>query len=169
MSSAKQVQFSNQACGRRVLHLKDYTHREIEASWYTSDEVQRHRQNVKRVATALNKGATIDEARDSVRGLEFQTETGRRQRQRNRDDSWKAVFEEQKRQKEAGLCCPTSIAKVYSGASYKCEMTARMFGLADELVLSEQNALRDGAHTVLQQKPSRLLSPRPQRVRIAVT
>jgi hypothetical protein len=113
-----------------IMGLDDYTSQEIEASWYTGEEMA---QISRRCLKILDWAETKRSRNDKIycmRGLEGHTTLGSISKRRNRETSIMSVLEEQIRQN--GEIDFESLSKVYSCTTSSSLMWAMVVGNRDQ-------------------------------------
>ena len=131
--SARKVNFSKYMDVFVGFHLDDYTYDEYMDSWYTPEEMDRFKMEIRQVLKILNDGGSVEEdGETTIRGLEFQTQKGIGERTFKRFQAKKNVFAEQDRQYETYSFRPEHLALVYFSVSNKCQIEASIRGLMDE-------------------------------------
>ena len=134
MPRKRSISFHPKVTARIVESLHDMPEEEIEATWYTDYEYMAIKEFVKLSVRRLRstKGVSPDTERVSYRGLEGRTKEGVRERSKQRNNVWAAVFLEQETQRMEGRCDPAAIGSAASSASTKSRRVARNMGLVDE-------------------------------------
>jgi hypothetical protein len=111
----KSVTFSSSARCRRVLHIKKYTEQEIEATWYTQEEIFQAREN---------------DAQRLTRGLEYSNAEGAQTRIFNKLLGRYSVLDAQDKQWKEGIQDPVGLANIYMTATEHCQEEAYKLGCA---------------------------------------
>ena len=132
LATKKRVTFYPKVKGRSVRHLNEYTQKEKNAAWLTTEDNLRIKKDIKHTLDLILHGKALDGTECCRRGLEFRTPEGARIRQQNKTAAREAVLSEQTRQYDAtGTCDPEILAKVYRACAYQSRVAAQMAGLSD--------------------------------------
>jgi hypothetical protein len=125
------VRFSENIHVRKTLASKDYTTEEIQACWYTAEENQRIHAHCFKEIRKMDEGSKLKDKKYCSRGLEGHTAGGEALKEENRLLAIDAVLDEQMIQWEEDICDEDAIADIYKRASYSCQVSANIVGLAD--------------------------------------
>lgn len=136
----RSVSFKESVRVRPTLSYKNYTEDELEATWYTETETLQIRYQTKLVVQQMMKKSTASKV--DGRGLEYRTKHGYKERKAARMTSRQIVLDEQLRQKEMEDYDPTYLALLYTDACVSSKTTAHKFGLMDESIAKQVQALR---------------------------
>ena len=133
----KSVTFNKSVKVRPVLHCKDYTKAELNASFYNQYEISAIRTAMKFAAKALEEGTiqrhdVDDNEQFCIRGLESRTQKGHVQRSNNKKESRRIVLVEQRRQKQSGKFDPSYISYLYKESTRISLLMAQEIAMEDE-------------------------------------
>jgi hypothetical protein len=140
----KNVSFARTAKYRRCLRREDYNAKECEASWYSHEEMNMIKAEIKATlrmmeACELDDGEARAEHDGYCRiGLEARTLLGAQQKRNTRRRAYNAVLEEQSLQYAEEFSDPEALAFVYRECSVKSQDDAHRAGLEMERLLMVQ-------------------------------
>jgi hypothetical protein len=116
-----------------IPHICDLDDEEVAAVWYEKKGYEAIKSNIIPTLRKMIKREKIEENNKyCVRGLEYLTLKGAKQRQQNKRQAVTAVLNEQKRQRDEGLQDDELLAKTFRDTSYHCQDEACAIGLEDE-------------------------------------
>jgi hypothetical protein len=131
---SKKVRFSESVYVRKTLHLNDFTDKELDNSWYTSQESAQMKREQKKTLELLKSGDYQgDSEQHCARGLECRLNKRALARHRNKMSGWLVVLEEQAMQNLAGISDPKAIASAYAAVSKHCKIAAYNMAVMDQL------------------------------------
>eukprot|EP00934_Nitzschia_sp_Nitz4_P005721 Nitzschia sp. Nitz4//scaffold69_size99277//8577//9152//NITZ4_004617-RA/size99277-processed-gene-0.72-mRNA-1//-1//CDS//3329556667//5711//frame0 len=132
---SKHVSFAGKVSVRAVEHYHDYSIDEIEAYWYSEEEVRDIRKEMKTCIKMLEE-CSPEEMRSKCCniGLEFYSKEGAKSRQKNRKRAWKSVMTEQSSQQAEGVQDPLAIADGYK----KCAQSSRVVAAISARLLNDE-------------------------------
>ena len=128
----KSVRFSKSA---KVVKLRPFPESVRKDLWITPAEIRARKARDKTLVSMLKKGTFVEDSEASARGLEPHLDFT--QNKQRRVQAVNAGIEEQKRQKEEGVCRPDRIATVYQETCINSRNIARRAGQKDELDAQE--------------------------------
>ena len=135
----RKVSFNSNVACLLVLHLNDYTNDEFQASFYSPEEIQRIRQEVRDTLDEMKQGNKLDETKHCRRGLECKTPAGLQRRNHNKRTTRKAVLQIQEEQfAEWGDCDPEQLARVSWECTKEAKVSAYITGLSDTFFARHQ-------------------------------
>ena len=122
--------------------LDDYTAEEIKDSWYTAEEVQQIREDIKADVVLLEAGQLVESRQ---RGLECRTKKGMRRKFYFREKAYEAVFSEIEFQHEEGFLDEVTIAEAYHFSCKSATMLGQKQGRKDarEAMRINRTSLKD--------------------------
>jgi hypothetical protein len=138
------VSFKSTATVYPVLHHKDYTKEEWDATWYNSRECKKMKKSIQSDLRRMvhhkssypEKNGKKEKRRSSFcsRGLESYAEPGLTKKRQRRRVAIDSVLDIQalQRSKHGKLNDEKSIAVIYAGCSLESKQVARFMGIADE-------------------------------------
>lgn len=129
----RRVSFGAMVATYEVMSRFDYTHEELETSWFDRDAMRRMKENARSEAKLVDSGLLVQAPDVSIRGLESRTREGMKRKRQRRMNAYAAVFFEIDCQKEEGYFDDDLIADAYFTYSEPCAMTAQMMGKRDEI------------------------------------
>ena len=133
--------FSPYSTMHNVLHINDYSDKEIACTRYDANELEMIKKtDVIKTLSMMNKsGLQIpqDNPWYCCHGLESFTREGSARKRANRTNAWDAVLDEQDLQWDEGVCDPQAIANAYSGLSRDCQDAAVMNAIQDHDMSSD--------------------------------
>ena len=136
-SIKKSITFSEAVKVKKTIHINNYTDDEIDACWYSNEECQRIRSDVKYAIQLVNNGLLEQDTEQySRRGVECKTRENQLRRKQLRMAAWFAVFEEQEYQYDEQHVDELDveyISHAYKTASSAALKIARATALKDEL------------------------------------
>lgn len=136
INSSNGVKFSQKIQVHEIYHFRDLPPEEVVATWYTNDDFELIKKSL--VATLRLMMTDKDVGEDQcVRGLEFRTPLGAKQRKQRKVVALTAVWNEQVRQWQEDIVDDEAIRRVYLQHSDPCREVARKFGVRDELAIQE--------------------------------
>ncbi len=133
INTSRRVSFGAVTTTHEVLSRFDYTHEELEASWFYREDMRRMKENVRSEAKLVESGLLKQASDVSIRGLESKTREGMKRKRQSRMNAYAAVFFEIDCQQEDGFFDDDLIADAYFTYSEPCAMTAQMIGKRDEV------------------------------------
>ena len=141
-STPSTVSFSHYDEAYEVLHISDYSCKELAACWYSHNiqDLEESKAEITATIQAMERCGSstahmIDDDRIfCTRGLESKTQQGRSRSERLVGGVWNAVLDEQFQQWDRKICNPEAIAVACSENSKVSIALARMTGIADERV-----------------------------------
>ncbi|KAL3911751.1 MAG: hypothetical protein SGILL_007158 [Bacillariaceae sp.] len=154
-SQEKKVSFAPTAWVLEVLHVKDYTPEEYQATWYTSAESKQmrkdRRETVKYMET-LNKDWDFvgdqqedftNDASECFRGLEGKTKKVQKRRHMDQTAAQWAVLDEQDEQWVRKVIEPDAIASLYAMHTCNGMERARLRGQRDAMIAAAIEATNE--------------------------
>jgi plasmid maintenance system antidote protein VapI len=133
VSKKAAVSFDANVAQTETIGLEDFTPEEIEAVWYTGEEMENITQGCFKILDKIENGDSINEKRHCFRGLETHTLLGALSKTRNRATSIMSVLEEQRRQVEGAEALDDDmISKLYQRISSSSQMWAQVVGSRDQ-------------------------------------
>ena len=133
--------FSPYSTMHNVLHINDYSDKEIACTRYDANELEMIKKtDVIKTLSMMNKGGLQipqDNPWYCCHGLESFTREGSARKRANRTNAWDAVLDEQDLQWDEGVCDPQAIANAYSGLSRDCQDAAVMNAIQDHDMSSD--------------------------------
>ena len=132
----KHVSFDEVVFCHPVIALDDYTPSEIDACWYSNDNMVAMKQNVRAEAHLVDQGLLWEDTRNyktTIRGLEGKTLEGQRLRREKRLEAYAAVFSEIEFQSEVSFRDDELIADAYFAYSDACALAAATIGATDAI------------------------------------
>jgi hypothetical protein len=133
-SHRQRVSFAAVNVTHEVLHRKDYTSEEVEATWYDRKEMRYIKQKAKDEAKFWDLGAPANHEEMTICGLEGRTYDGALKKTKHRRDAYASVFSEIAFQKEVDYYDEDMIADAYFLYSEPCAVAAQIMGQRDEMV-----------------------------------
>ena len=133
INRSRRVSFGAMVATYEVMSLVDYTHEELEASWFDRDDMRRMKENARSEAKLVDSGLLVQGTDVSIRGLESRTREGIKRKRRSRMNAYAAVFFEIDYQQQEEFFNEDLIADAYFMYSESCAMTAQMIGKRDEI------------------------------------
>ncbi|KAL3939763.1 MAG: hypothetical protein SGBAC_005566 [Bacillariaceae sp.] len=130
-SSKKRVTISQRATVVETLSLYDYSAREIAASWYDDEEMDRITQRCFIVLKRMECG-TENGQKYCTRGLEGHAAVASISKKKNRSTAVAAVLDEQARQWHEETMDVQSISDAYRRTTSSCQMWAHVVGNRDQ-------------------------------------
>ncbi|CAJ1965461.1 unnamed protein product [Cylindrotheca closterium] len=131
--SKKSVTFSSNVTGIQIMNIDDYTPREISASWYNQEDMDRITNRCFKVLTRMESGASNNKGKKCcMRGLEGHTTTGAISKNKNRASAYAAVLMEQSKQWMRNEVDEQAIADAYRSTTSSCQLWAQVVGKHDE-------------------------------------
>lgn len=157
-SCQRRVSFKGTVLVHGVLHLKDYTEKELKACWYDRAGMERIRKHARYTLKQFRVLQEEDEESSELtltatdkdlclRGLEGYTEKEMTQKQRRRFEAIDLVLEIQETQfvRHGKIVCNEAIARAYAKVTEKSRRIARGWGIVHEHELSL--SLKDSEQT----------------------
>jgi len=132
ITSSRRVSFGAGVTVYKVKSRLDYRPEEFRASWYSSAEEYRMREDARSGARLLDCGLIVETEDFSIRGLESRTRKGMRRKSRNREYAYDAVFSEIGFQQQTHYHDDEVVANVYFTYSEPCAVKALASGIRDE-------------------------------------
>lgn len=133
INRSRRVSFGAMVATYEVMSRVDYTHEELEASWFDRDDMRRMKENARSDAKLVDSGLLVQGTDVSIRGLESRTREGIKRKRRSRMNAYAAVFFEIDCQQQEEFFDDDLIADAYFTYSEPCAMTAQMIGKRDEI------------------------------------
>jgi hypothetical protein len=124
------ISFDSSVEIREIMGLDDYTSQEIEASWYTREEMEQISGRCFKILDMAETRRSRNPKKYCMRGLEGHTTLGSISKRLNRETSAMSVLEEQGRQ--SGEIDFESLSKVYSCTTSSSLMWAMVVGNRDQ-------------------------------------
>merc|ERR1712071_582326 len=115
-----------------VMSRADYTHEELEVTWFDHSEMRQMKENARSEGKLVDSGLLVQSSEISIRGLESRTKEVMKRKRQNRN-AYAAVFFEIDCQQEEHYFDEDLIADAYFTYSEPCAMTAQMIGKRDEI------------------------------------
>ena len=135
------VRFSEKIVVRKIISRKNYTAEEIQACWFTAEELQRIHRHCGKEIRRLNEGMKLKDKKYCSRGLEGYTIVGAATKKKIRLLAINAVLDEQMIQWDAGVFDEDSIAEIYCNkASSRCQLDATNVGFRHHRETAESSA-----------------------------
>lgn len=132
--SRHSVHFEERVRVRKTIHLNEFSDDEIDACWYSDQEFNSMRAEVRFAADLIDQGLLeTDNTNYCRRGAEEHAPLQSRLRRKIKHALRAAVLEEQRLQWGEGSCDPEFIAEVSQFKSAQSIATARKVALEDEL------------------------------------
>ncbi|KAG7370257.1 hypothetical protein IV203_028003 [Nitzschia inconspicua] len=132
----KEVSFQSFVKAYKILHIDDYSIRQIRNTWYSEDEYKRIKKNMHSCLSSKETSTLKEEDRFiCTRGLEDMSLEGQASRQQRREQAREAVLNAQLLQLMLGMKDDESLAHAYAVASFESKRIARLRGIADEQAL----------------------------------
>ena len=128
----KRVRFSTCLDVKEVPVLLDVPKEEIEATWYTPDEFAAIKKTLVTTVRLMMAKKPIEEGL-CIRGLEFRTPAGAKNRKKNKMDALTAVWNEQVAQWKEDRTDEEAISIVYQQQVIECRNVALRLAAKDEL------------------------------------
>jgi len=128
-----------------IFHAKtDLSEEELSKIWYQEQEYDLIKEEVNQTIKKMSKGLGDDHEDFGFcsRGLEHKTRAASQRRKLNNKRAMRSVFDEQDRQKEAGIHDGEALSDVYRQENCHCREGARLLGEYDEaqaLVIRKQD------------------------------
>ncbi|GAX11959.1 hypothetical protein FisN_8Lh051 [Fistulifera solaris] len=112
---------------------------DLRATWYDKTEYNAMKSNIIPILRKMMKNEIVEESdKETTRGLEYRTRKGANLRQENKLNGIKAVLDEQRRQRLAGIKKPELISQAYlDAAAAQCQEAAQNLAIADALEARE--------------------------------
>ncbi|CAJ1965469.1 unnamed protein product [Cylindrotheca closterium] len=134
VSKSKSVTFQPTVKGIQIMNIDDYTTREISASWYSQEDMDRMTNRCVKVIKRMESGAVPNKGNKNycMRGLEGHTKTGSITKTKNRASARAAVLMEQSKQLMRNEVNEQAIADAYIRASTSSQEWAQVVGKRDE-------------------------------------
>lgn len=129
----RRVSFGAMVATYEVMSRADYTHEELEATWFDRGEMRQMKENARSEGKLVDSGLLVQGSEVSIRGLESRTKEGMKRKRQNRMNAYAAVFFEIDCQQEEHYFDEDMIADAYFTYSEPCAMTAQMIGKRDEI------------------------------------
>jgi hypothetical protein len=129
---AKSVSFSRRVQVKRTLVIWQYSVKEFRACWYSSDEYNMMKREVKYTVRKMEKKRNFDEEKLCSRGLEAKTKEGSKRRWSRKKEGIGTVLDEQHEQIKFGVQNEHRIADVYQNGVHDCKVSAYLRGASDE-------------------------------------
>ena len=151
----KSVSFRQYVSVRQTMSLDDYQSSEIDATWYSPEEVASIRLACRREIKRLEAGKAFDNKKYCSRGLEGFTKYGKATKLQIRSEATEAVLDEQELQYFEGVTNESTIAKVYQAIAAVSKFRAHVTSLLDqhdvqnELLRSSASPISDDKTTTL--------------------
>ncbi len=131
----KRVSFRRDVKCFYVLHLNDYTNDEMEASFLTPEDMTRIRQDIQCTIEKVQNDVSLDENKYCMRGLEYKTPEGARQRFHLKRTSRETVLREQELQySRTGVCDQEILASIYRDCTHEARVSANIVGFSDRFI-----------------------------------
>ena len=131
----KTVTFQESSNGKLHFSRKEYTHEELAATWYKSEEYASIRRECVKQIKKMESGMVFKDKKYCSRGLENHTRLKSICKMQNKRDSIQAVFDEQAEQQRQGIVDAERIAKRYHQRTASCQLWACRVGLQDQMVV----------------------------------
>ena len=128
----KSVSFASYSEQYYVLHINDYTQDEIDATWYTHEELKQVKARVRNTLKKVRHGIPLLPKDDCFMGLESYTPHGLEMKHQQRFNSISVVLDEQETQKSSEMKTEDSdeiIADLYYEITYTSQMVAHGRGI----------------------------------------
>ncbi|CAJ1965467.1 unnamed protein product [Cylindrotheca closterium] len=130
--SSKSVTFHPTVTGIQIMNIDDYTAREISASWYSQEEMDRITNRCVKLLKRMESGDYNKCKKYCARGLEGHTKTGAISKNKNRASARAAVLMEQSRQWIENRVDEQAIADAYRSKASSCQLWAQIVATGDE-------------------------------------
>lgn len=154
-TSMKKVTFNPKVTGIQILNIDDFTPKEIFASWYDEEEMERITQRCFKILQNMEAG---NAKKYCVRGLEGHSSVGSISKKSNRTTALAAVLMEQARQWDENRFNDQAIADAYRRTTSSCQLWAQVVGKRDEEVAEAINEDSDEVNTPIDAPPSKVRS-----------
>lgn len=167
------VSFETSVATVQIMGLDAYTRQEIEASWYTDEDMENLARRCMHILHRVENGRGANAGKKyCMRGLEGHTRGGSISKRRNRDAAITSVLAEQRRQLEGyGEIDFQSLAQAYSRTTSSSSMWATVVGQRDQQAAEEYlSSIEDscesiGQHNLLQTRDRTLSRQVPKTTR----
>jgi hypothetical protein len=136
-ASIKRVDFAPLVQVRSTIGLDSYTPQEIQASWYSAEEVQKIRQENNRTILKMERGIPLRETKYCARGLENRMRLAWIARSQNKRQAWRCVMEEQRNQIHDSIVDEMTIASIYHQNTASVQLHATVMGKRDARDIEE--------------------------------
>jgi hypothetical protein len=130
-ASIKRVDFAPLVQVRVTIGLDSYTPEEIEASWYSAQEVQKIHDENTRTIQKMERGIPLRETKYCARGLEHRMRLARIVRSQNKRQAWRCVLQEQRCQILDSNIDENIIASIYHRNTASVQLHAHVMGKRD--------------------------------------
>jgi hypothetical protein len=129
------VAFDERVRVRKTIHINNYSHDEVDATWYSKEELQAIKKDIRHVAKLIEDGLVTNRWGNdySFRGVDLHVPDAARRRTVDKSVHCEAVLMEQDLQVEVGSCDPESMASVSRRYSKKSAELAHKVALIDEI------------------------------------
>jgi hypothetical protein len=129
----RSVSFDEEVTVRELLHLKEYSEEEIEATWYTDIDLSFIREEcVVTIEKMTGRKLLVEDGMLCSRGLEYMTPKGSHLRHENRCISIDCVLDEQDLLWRRGTVDPERLARFYNVCVDQSSRVAHLMALRDE-------------------------------------
>jgi hypothetical protein len=137
----KCVSLSSQTIEYYTIARKDYSPKEIKATWYTDEEYNTISRQCCKQIKKMDGGEKLKDKKYCARGLEAHTRFGSIAKSKNKAESIRSVLREQDMQLLEGRYDDEAIGKAYHQRTSSSQMWASVVGLRDQR--SSENYLDD--------------------------
>jgi hypothetical protein len=129
----RRVRFSPMVKVVRVIHLNDFEDHEIDDCYYTKNDFERIKADLKLTVRLMELGKLEEDTIEFCRrGTEYRTPQGARSRALNKEVARGALLDEQESQWEKDSFDPDALARIYHDSSKHCALEAYELGKRDE-------------------------------------
>jgi hypothetical protein len=146
----KSVSFLSFLKAITVLHINDYTEKEIENTWFSRTEYMVIRSDITRALVEMKQN---HQEAPAARRLSQDKHwfcpcgpEGKERKRRVRHHAIAAVLDQQELQRKEGRYEPDLLAQVYNSVTRRCHEAARMMGAREEENMIRRKALSDIAY-----------------------
>jgi hypothetical protein len=136
-ASIKRVEFAPLVRVRSTIGRDSYTAKEIQASWYSAQEVQKIRQENSRTVEKLERRIPLRETKYCARGLEHKMRLAWIARSQTIRQARRCVMEEQRYQILDSNMDETTIASIYHQNTASVQFHANVMGKRDAREIEE--------------------------------
>ena len=138
---AKTVCFASHVEVFFVERIDDFTADEVASVWYSNNEFDRMKQEIKIMVNFMEIGTQLASNKESFRGLEHRTRKGAWAKFHCKKIAYSSVLDEQDIQWETGVSDCDAIALVYMEHSVICRDTALRLGRQDAVAAQQVHRL----------------------------
>jgi hypothetical protein len=150
--AGRRVSFASQPIEHHTIARNDFSPEEIKATWFTEEEYYTISRQCCKQIDKMDKGQKLKDKKYCARGLEALTKLASIAKSKSREESIRAVLQEQDMQVEEERYDDEAIGKAYHQVTSSCQMWASVVGLRDQR--SSEAYLEDLDVSMLQTIPS---------------